>query len=82
VLSRAEALLTAGDLITKSEAITRLADFGVPVSLIQEIRARRDGRPVILGRSDRLSRALLTRRIMQDGIARLSLLAPPSLHIN
>jgi predicted nucleotidyltransferase len=81
-LPRAAALLTAGDLISKSEAISRLAGFGVPVSLIQEIRARRDGRPVTLGRSRRLSRALLTRRIMQDGIVRLSLLAPPSLHIN
>ena len=73
-------MLTAGDLITKSEAIRRLAGFGVPVALIQEIRARRDGRPVTLGRSRRLSRALLARRIMQDGVARLSLLAPPSLH--
>ena len=79
VLPRAAALLTAGDLITKSEAISRLAGFGVPVSLIQEICARRDGRPVTLGRSRRLSRALLARRIMQDSIARLSLLAAPSL---
>ena len=82
VLPRAAALLTGGDLITKSEAISRLAAFGVPVSLIQEICARRDGRPVTLGRSRRLSRALLARRIMQDSIARLSLLAAPSLHIN
>ncbi len=82
VLPRAATLLTDGDLITKSEAISRLTGFGVPVSLIQEIRARRDGRPVTVGKSRRLSRALLTRRIMQDGIARLSLLAPPSSHIS
>lgn len=67
--------------ITKSEAISRLAGFGVPVTLVQEIRARRDGRPVTLGRYRQLSRALLTRRIMQDGVARLSLLVPSSLHI-
>ena len=79
VLPRAAALLTAGVLITKSEAISRLADFGVPDSLIQEIRRRRDGHPVILGTPGRLSRALLARRIMQDGVARLSRLAPPAL---
>jgi len=78
VLPRAAAMLTTGNLITKSEAISHLADFGVPDSLIQEIRRRRDGRPVTLGMPRRLSRALLTRRIMQDGIARLSLLAPPA----
>jgi hypothetical protein len=33
VLPRAEALLTTGDLITKSEAIGRLAGFGVPDTL-------------------------------------------------
>ena len=82
MLPRAAALLTTGDLITRSEAISRLAGFGVPGSLIHEIRARRDGRPVAFGRSRRLSRARLTRRVMQDGIARLSLLFPPSLHSN
>ena len=76
VLPRAEALLAAGDLITKSEAISRLAGFGVPGSLIQEIRSRRDGRPVTLGRLRRFFRALLARRIMRDGIARLSRLDP------
>ena len=46
VLPRAEAVLTTGDLITKGEAISRLAAFGVPSSLAEEIRSRRDGRPV------------------------------------
>jgi predicted nucleotidyltransferase len=76
VLPRAEAVLTTGDLITKSEAISRLAGFGVPEALIQEIRGRRDGQPTTLSRPRRLSRALLTRRIMQDSIARLSRLDP------
>jgi predicted nucleotidyltransferase len=76
MLPRAEALLAAGDLITKSEAISRLAGFGVPGSLIQEIRSRRDGQPIALGKLRRLFRALLTRRIMRDGIARLSRVDP------
>jgi predicted nucleotidyltransferase len=76
VLPRAEAVLTTGDLITKSEAISRLAAFGAPETLIQEIRRRRDGQPVILGQAGRLSRARLARRIMRHGIARLSRLAP------
>ena len=39
MLPRAEALLTAGDLITKSEAISRLAGFGVPDSLSRKSAA-------------------------------------------
>lgn len=76
VLPRAEALLAAGLLITKGEAISRLAGFGVPDSLIREIRGRRDGHPVTVGKPRRLFRAVLTRRIMRDGISRLSRLAP------
>jgi predicted nucleotidyltransferase len=72
VLPRAEAVLTTGELITKGEAISRLTDFGVPDSLSQEIRRRRDGHPVTLSTHRRLSRARLTRRIMRDGITRLA----------
>jgi predicted nucleotidyltransferase len=78
MLPRAEALLTTGDLITKSEAISRLAGLGVPDWLIQQIRRRRDGRPVAPGKTRRVSRALLTRRIMQDSLARLSRLDLPA----
>lgn len=76
VLPRAEALLTAGDLITKGEAISRLAGFEVTGSLAQEIRRRRDGLPVTMSTLRRLSRAVLARRIMQNGVARLSRLGP------
>jgi predicted nucleotidyltransferase len=72
VLPRAEAVLTGGDLITKGHAISRLAGFGVPDTLAQEIRRRRDGVPVTVSRPRRLVRALRARRIMQDGVARLS----------
>ena len=78
VLPRAEAVLTTGDLITKSEAIGRLAGFGVPDSLAQEIRRRRDGLPVIVSKPRRLFRAVLARRVMQNGVARLSRLGPPA----
>ena len=76
VLPRAEAVLTTGDLITKSEAIGRLADFRVPGSLAQEIRRRRDGLPVTVSKPRRLFRAVLARRIMHNGVARLSRLDP------
>jgi predicted nucleotidyltransferase len=79
VLPRAEAVLTTGDLITKSEAINRLAGLGVPDSLAQEIRRRREGRPVTLSKPSRLFRAFRVRHIMQDGIARLSRLDPPGV---
>ena len=76
VLPRAEAVLTTGDLITKGEAITRLAGFGVPVSLAREIRARRDGRAAPLSQPGRRGRAVRARRVMQAGVARLSRLGP------
>jgi predicted nucleotidyltransferase len=76
VLPRAEALLTTGDLITKGEAISRLASFGVPDWLVRDIRCRRDGNPVPLGPIGRLLRALRARAIMRDGIGRLGRLGP------
>jgi predicted nucleotidyltransferase len=76
VLPRAEAVLTTGDLITKGEAIRRLGDFEVPDSLAQEIRGRRDGTAIKVGRVRRLFRALLARRIMGSGVERLSRLDP------
>jgi predicted nucleotidyltransferase len=76
-LPRAGAVLATGDLITKGEAIGRLAAFGVPSSLAEEIRRRRDGRPVTVSPPGRLVRAVRARRAMQAGVARLSRLAPP-----
>lgn len=72
VLPRAEAVLASGDLITKGEAIGRLAGFGVPAALAQEIRSRRAGYEVTLTTAQRLRRAYRARRIMQRGVRRLS----------
>jgi predicted nucleotidyltransferase len=77
-LPRAEALLTSGDMITKGEAISRLVAFGVPSSLAEEIRRRRDGRPVRVSPPGRLVRAVRARRVMQHGVARLSRITPPA----
>ncbi|HEY6297239.1 MAG TPA: nucleotidyltransferase domain-containing protein [Streptosporangiaceae bacterium] len=71
-LPRAEALLSAGDLITKSEAIRRLPSFGVPAALADQIRRRRDGQDVPLGPLERIARARLARRLMRRGIRQLS----------
>ena len=76
VLPRAEAVLVSGDLITKGEAIGRLAGFGVPTALAQEIRGRRAGHEVTLSAGQRLRRAWNARRIMQRGVRRLSHLDP------
>lgn len=76
VLPRAEAVLTTGDLITKGEAISRLADFGVPATLAGEIRRRRDGQAVTLNAVQKVHRARLARRIMRNGVHRLARLDP------
>ena len=76
VLPRAEAVLTAGQLITKSDAISRLAGFGVPAALADQIRRRRAGQVDPLGLVQRFRRARLARRIMRDGVRRLSRLDP------
>jgi hypothetical protein len=76
MLPRARAVLTAGELITKSQAISRLADFGVPAWLAAEIRDRRDGRPVAVPAARRARRAVIARRIMRRGVRTLGALSP------
>ena len=74
-LPRAEAVLVSGELISKSEAINRLADFGVPPMLAQQIRHRRDGQQTTLTRTRKVRRAFTARRIMRRGVRKLSSLA-------
>jgi predicted nucleotidyltransferase len=77
VLPRAEAVLTTGDLITKSEAISRLAGFGVPAPLAQQIRRHRDGEAAPLSVIQRFRRGRLVRQVMRRELQRLSRLEPP-----
>jgi predicted nucleotidyltransferase len=78
VLPRAAAVLAAGELITKSESISRLADFGVPGWLAREIRDRRDGRTVTMTPAARVLRAVVARQIMRRGVRALSHAMPSS----
>jgi predicted nucleotidyltransferase len=71
-LPRAAALLRDGELITKSQAIGRLADFGVPAELAEQIASRRAGQDVEISEPARVARAGLARRIMIDGVRTLT----------
>jgi hypothetical protein len=69
---RIAAVLDDGELITKSDAIGRLGDFGVPPWLAGEIRRRRAGEDVPVTEEQRQTRASLAREILADGIRRFT----------
>jgi hypothetical protein len=71
-LARTAAVMDDGSLITKSQAIDALADFGVPGWLSDQIRRRRAGEPVRVTTSQRLIRAARARHIMVSGIRELT----------
>jgi Nucleotidyltransferase domain len=71
-LARSAAVLRDGTLITKSQAIAMLGDFGVPPSLADEIRRRRSGESVHVTAVRRLIRAAQARQIMAAGIRDLT----------
>jgi hypothetical protein len=71
-LGRSAAVLHDGALITKSEAVAMLGDFGVPPSLAEEIRRRRAGETVRVTTVRRLIRAVRARQIMAAGIRTLT----------
>jgi hypothetical protein len=75
-LPRARATLTDGRLMGKTEALGRLADFGVPPWLVDEITRRRTGHQLRLGPWHRIRRARTARRLVAVGIT--SLLADPA----
>jgi predicted nucleotidyltransferase len=74
-LPRAEAVLTSGRLIGKTEAIGLLASFGTPGWLVREIAGRRAGQQELVSWPRRLRRAVTARRIMRAGVRRLRRLA-------
>lgn len=71
-LARSAAVMRDGALITKSQAIATLGDFGVPPSLADEIRRRRAGEPVRVTATRRLVRAARARQIMAAAIRDLT----------
>jgi hypothetical protein len=71
-LARADATLGGDGLITKREAIGRLARLEVPDQLIAEIRRRRDGEQVPVSPAYRAQRAELVYRLVADGIRSLT----------
>ena len=71
-LARSAMVLRDGELVTKSQAIAMLGDFGVPPSLADEIRRRRAGETVHITPGRRLVRAARARQIMAAGIGKLS----------
>ncbi len=71
-LARSAAVLRDGALITKSQAIATLGDFGVPPSLADEIRHRREGESVHVTPMHRLVRAARARHLMAAGIRDLT----------
>jgi predicted nucleotidyltransferase len=76
-LARAEATLHEGRLITKQDALPRLAGLGVDPGLVAEITQRRHGQAVHLSARRRLHRARLVREVMTRGIADLTQGPPP-----
>src|SRR4051812_26032383 len=74
VWARAEATLSEGVLITKSEAIDRMADRGVPLDIVERIARRRRGEQMELSEEERRQRSTFVRRFLTSEIDRL--LAP------
>jgi hypothetical protein len=71
-LARSAAVMSDGALITKSQAVAKLGEFGVPPSLADEIRRRRVGEAVRITAMRRLIRAVRARQIMAAGIRELT----------
>ena len=71
-LARADATLREGRLVTKLEAMPRLAGLGVDPGLVAELAQRRDGASVTLSAGQRLRRARHVREVMARGIADLT----------
>ncbi len=70
-VSRADATIGGAGLITKREAIARMPRLGVPDELAAEIARRRAGGTVCHTDESREARAVLTRRLMRENLARL-----------
>lgn len=70
-LARADATIREGRLVTKTEAIGRLASLGVPCGLVDEIGCRRAGGEVRQSDAERRRRAIVVRNLLRERIAGL-----------
>ncbi len=71
VWARAEATITEGTLISKTQAIERLAHSGLPAHVVDGVARRRTGEPVPISDQQRGERAVLVRRFLKDEVGRL-----------
>jgi hypothetical protein len=71
VWARAEATITDGRLITKSEAIARMRERGVPCDIVDQVESRHAGVNVTLSDEQRETRALTVRRFLTNEFALL-----------
>jgi len=71
VWARADATISDGVLITKTEAIARMAERGVPPDVVDGVARRREGQQVVLSEDERHERAVVVRQFLNDEFARL-----------
>jgi nucleotidyltransferase-like protein len=71
VWARADATISEGILITKAEAIARMAERGVPPDVVDGVARRREGQSVVLSDVERNERAVVVRQFLKDEFARL-----------
>ena len=71
VWARAEATISEGRLITKSEAISRMRERGVPEEIVDQVASRRAGVTVTIDDEEREARAATVRRFLTREFARL-----------
>jgi hypothetical protein len=70
-MARADAALTEGTLVTKSEALLRLPRLGAPPDLVEDVTRRRHGGPTRLGPAARARRARRARSTTASLVERL-----------
>jgi hypothetical protein len=71
VWARADATIGEGRLITKSEAMARMGDRGVPQDVVDGIARRRRGETTVLDDDQRRDRAVWVRQFLTGEIERL-----------
>jgi hypothetical protein len=71
VWARVDATMTDGVLITKSAAIVRMAERGVPADIVDGVARRRAGQPVVLTDAERADRAVRVRRFLREEFAKI-----------